>query len=371
VCGAKYAAGAAQDGKMASALQTSDDAIATDGDVYVQSSDTKTRGRGRAWLPEENLGVVLAICQLPDAAIDGANMRSSDYEGKVYNQFVKHVPSLDDFPDQSKLWRGRSSRSCVGQWKTVAKDCVMLHSRFRQVQRASPTGKPSADDLMRVAVGLFNKSINLSNVYDVVHDKAYDIGKAFAFMNCYDMLCERFPARIEPTSVGTSVIGTIRCGSPLDTTKDAVDAYTEDGRENEEKDGDGPAGAPRSRPQGTKAANRSRIRQTVSDHASEDIASVSAALSSYTEAFKAVSDKSLAQNSENFRVKRLRASASSLRAGLDACQVLFGKALAAPTVKSISNCCVSKQCSRQEMPRSHILRHRRSRGLRKRFQGVL
>jgi hypothetical protein len=184
VCGGKYAAGAAQDGKMASALQTSDDAIATDGDVYVQSSDTKTRWRGRSWLPEENIGAVLAIFQLPDAAIDGAGMRSSDYEGNVYNQFVKHALSLDDFPDQSKLWRGRSARSCVGQWKKVAKDCVMLHSRFRQVQRASPTGNPSADDLVRVAVGLFNKSINLSNVYDVVHDKAYDIGKAFAFMNC-------------------------------------------------------------------------------------------------------------------------------------------------------------------------------------------
>jgi hypothetical protein len=85
------------------------------------------------------------------------------------------------------------------------------------------------------------------------------------------------------------------------------------------KNGDGPAGAPRSRPQGTKASKRARLRQTVSDHASEDIASVSAALSSYTEAFKAVSDNSLAQNSENFRVKRLRASAASLRAVLDAC----------------------------------------------------
>jgi hypothetical protein len=77
------------------------------------------------------------------------------------------------------------------------------------------------------------QSIDISTEYDVVHDKAYDIGKAFAFMNCYDMVCERFPAPIEPNSVGTTVIGTIRGGSPLDTTEDAVDAYTEDGRENE------------------------------------------------------------------------------------------------------------------------------------------
>jgi hypothetical protein len=52
--------------------------------------------------------VVLAVCNLPDASIDGANMRTATYELKVYYQFVQHAPSLDELPDQSTVWRGRS-----------------------------------------------------------------------------------------------------------------------------------------------------------------------------------------------------------------------------------------------------------------------
>jgi hypothetical protein len=66
------------------------------------------KGRGKAWLPVENVRVVLAVCNLPDASIDGANMRTATYEQKVYDQFVQHAPSLDELPDQQKVWRGRS-----------------------------------------------------------------------------------------------------------------------------------------------------------------------------------------------------------------------------------------------------------------------
>jgi hypothetical protein len=58
-------------------------------------------------------------------------------------------------------------------------------------------------------------------------------------------------------------------------------------------------------------------RQVESDRVSEDIAGVSVALSTYTEAFKSISDLSLVQDAAKLQAKRLPASAASLRAGLD------------------------------------------------------
>jgi hypothetical protein len=66
-----------QGGTIASAMDKNDGPGTEGGDGRAHGSATKTRGRGKAWLPEENLGVVLA-------SIDGANMRSVDYEQKVH-----------------------------------------------------------------------------------------------------------------------------------------------------------------------------------------------------------------------------------------------------------------------------------------------
>jgi hypothetical protein len=73
------------------------------GGSSAPGSTAKTKGQGKAWLPDENVGVVLAVCNLPDASIDGAKMRAATYEQKMYNQFVQHTPSLDELADQSKV----------------------------------------------------------------------------------------------------------------------------------------------------------------------------------------------------------------------------------------------------------------------------
>jgi hypothetical protein len=251
-------------------------------------------------------------------------MRSIDYEQKVYDQCIKNAPSLEEFPDQPKLWRGRSGRSCVEKWETVIREYAMLHSRLRQAQRADPTGNPSEADVMRVAVGLFNKRANLSDMYDVINNKSYDIGKSFPMMNCYDLLCEQFPARIEPITVATTTVGVHRGGPPQVLADDGVDTDDGGGGESGDQSGGRPAGTPRSRPQGSKASKRARSRQLESDRVSEDIAGVSVFLCTYTEAFKSASDLSLLQDAANLQAKRLRASAASLRAGLDAFKTLFG-----------------------------------------------
>jgi hypothetical protein len=74
-----------------------------DTDGSARGSTTKTNGRGKSWLPDENVGAVLAVCNLPDASIGGANMRTATYEQKEHDQFVQHSPSLDELPDQSKV----------------------------------------------------------------------------------------------------------------------------------------------------------------------------------------------------------------------------------------------------------------------------
>jgi hypothetical protein len=106
-----------------------------DTDGSARGRTTKTKGRGKAWLPDENVGVVLAVCNLPDASIDGANMRTAAYERKVYDQFVQHAPSLDELPDQSKVWRGRSPVDpfLAMQYGSDSKQCRASLLTFRLV----------------------------------------------------------------------------------------------------------------------------------------------------------------------------------------------------------------------------------------------
>jgi hypothetical protein len=218
-------------------------------DGSARGSTTKAKGRGKAWLSDENVGVVLAVCNLPDASIDGANMRATTYEQRVYDQFVKHAPSLYELPDQTKVWRGCTPRSCLDQWKKIIKDCTSLQGRLRQAQLANPTGNPSNADLMRVAAGLFNKSIRLSDMYDVIKNKAYNIGNRFIFLNCYKLLLGRFPARLQPTAVATTTVGVERASLSEKHFGNEADGGN-GGYAN--GNGSGPAGAPQARPQGSK-----------------------------------------------------------------------------------------------------------------------
>jgi hypothetical protein len=249
------------------------------------------KGTGQSLVTDENVGVVLAVRNLPDASIDGANMRAATYEHKVYGQFVKHAPSLDELLDQSKVWRGRTPRSCLDQWKKIINDCTSLHGRLQQAQRANPTGNPSNVDLMRVAVGLFNKSIRLSGMYDVIKNKAYNIGNRFIFLNCYELLLGRFPARLQPTAVAMTTVGVERASlseKHFGNEADGGDGGYANGN------GGGPAGAPQARPQGSKAAKRARRSKSEVDSVAGNLDSVSGALPSYTATFKAVSERSLA-----------------------------------------------------------------------------
>jgi hypothetical protein len=66
-------------------MVASDNVPSRDSSTCDDNPPPKTRlGRGKAWLNDENVGLMLAVCALPDAAIDGANMRSERYEFKVY-----------------------------------------------------------------------------------------------------------------------------------------------------------------------------------------------------------------------------------------------------------------------------------------------
>jgi hypothetical protein len=55
----------------------------TDNDGGKRNNEMKCKGRGKAWLLEENVGMLLSACQFPDESIDGAIMRASTYEQKI------------------------------------------------------------------------------------------------------------------------------------------------------------------------------------------------------------------------------------------------------------------------------------------------
>jgi hypothetical protein len=88
---------------MAPVIDNNDGTCAEGGDGRARSSATKTRGRGKAWLPEENLGVVLAACQLSDAAIDGATCDPSTTSKRCTTNLLRMLRRSRNF---------RISRSC-------------------------------------------------------------------------------------------------------------------------------------------------------------------------------------------------------------------------------------------------------------------
>jgi hypothetical protein len=201
--------------------------------------------------------------------------------------------------------------------ETNSNDCTSLHGRLQQVQRANPTGNLSEADMIRVAVRLFNKVVILSDTYLVIQNRTYNIAKRFILMNYYEVMRERFPTRLEPSSIATTAQGVQR-----EKSTQELDVCSAAGGDANESDG-GPAGAPRSRPQGSKTAKRARRRQSAAVGHTEDQGSVSVALSSDTAAYKDISDRSLAQSTETSQAKWLRAGAASLKVGLDAYKPLL------------------------------------------------
>jgi hypothetical protein len=234
-----------------------------------------------------------------------------------------------------------------------------------QVRRTNPTGNPSEGDLMRLALGFFNKTVMPSQAYEVLASTSYDVGRTFAYANCYEVLEERYPARLEPSSLGTTTAGVERGGQQIefDVHQDmgegsgsgvAAGAAGDANRETPcHLNGSGPADPPRSRLQGSKAAKPLRRGQYGGDSMKDDIGSVSAALSSYTAAFKSASDRYLTKNEENYQAKKIQAGAASLRAGLDAYKILFSEGAGASAADRDKYCELLRKQEMQQ-PQSAI-----------------
>jgi hypothetical protein len=193
------------------------------------------------------------------------------------------------------------------------RDCASLRGRALQVERSKPTGNPSQADVMRLAVALFNKTVTPSQTYSVLANKDYDVRKPFMFYNCYELLMDRFPTRLEPTSVGTTAAGVERGGHGLSIQQDlddfgvsVGDGGADDGgsvfggleerqspaNRMENRNSVGPAAHPRSRPSGKKAAKRRKCQGSL-DETNDNFGSVSDAFSAYTDVFQSVSDRTL------------------------------------------------------------------------------
>jgi hypothetical protein len=66
----------------------------------------------------------------------------------------------------------------------------------------------------------FGTRVRVSRNNNVLTNKVYDVARPFLFSNCYDLLMERFPAWLEPPSVGTTSSGVEHGGNGLFTQQD-------------------------------------------------------------------------------------------------------------------------------------------------------
>jgi hypothetical protein len=55
-----------------------------------------------------------------------------------------------------------------------------------------------------------------SQAYEVLASKSYDVGRTFAYANCYQVLEERYAVRLEPSSFGTTTAGVERGGQQIE-----------------------------------------------------------------------------------------------------------------------------------------------------------
>jgi hypothetical protein len=128
----------------------------------------------------------MAFKLLPNSSIDGANQAKEVWASKLNTSFLKYAPPA--IGATSKEWYGRSGREFLEQWRRIHKACARLQSCYLQVVEQRLTGDIEDDQLLRIALARYNKSVDPSNVYDVLRNKKYPVGAKFTFTNCYGWL---------------------------------------------------------------------------------------------------------------------------------------------------------------------------------------
>jgi hypothetical protein len=78
-----------------------------DTDGRARGSTTKTKGRGKAQLPDENVVAGLAVCNLPDASIGGATCAPQRTSRKCTTSSSSTLHPSTSYQTNKKGWRGR------------------------------------------------------------------------------------------------------------------------------------------------------------------------------------------------------------------------------------------------------------------------
>jgi hypothetical protein len=159
---------------------------------------SRVRGKSISWNDDENLAVCRAAVAAGSDAIIGNGMSRAEFGRRIFAAILRDplVPANEGSGVRSggaldpRRWSGRSAVGAQKQFLKIKAACLSYHACVKRVRSMSLTGAPTENDLMRCALGLYNKSLKISEVYNCIRTpgNGYDVGNDFPFSNCYSYL---------------------------------------------------------------------------------------------------------------------------------------------------------------------------------------
>jgi len=221
----------------------------------------KATGRGIGWNQDECLAVARAGDYALNRPAVGASMRREEMGEAIRDCFIQDSRKPASAgqggrhggPTDERRWEGRSPVACLERFEIIRKECQKYNEWYKFVVGWNLTGLPNEDESkIRITTGLYNKKLPGKSVaYDVANNPNYDVGKDFAYLECWRWFLE-FTSQLDVA------------GDRVDTDLNQLTPLAEEGRVE--------------RPEGVKSAKRRgrKRKETEGDLESKMEASVEA-----------------------------------------------------------------------------------------------
>lgn len=132
-------------------------------------------GRGFAWAQSEEVAACRAALRVGERPIVGASQKKEALEQRMRKEFLTFIP--DDATQEGRArWMSRAARAIGKQRKNLRAACIKMRARAEVVRASDLSGDPSKGDMWRAALLLRNGKGELSDAYQAISDKPYDIG---------------------------------------------------------------------------------------------------------------------------------------------------------------------------------------------------
>lgn len=134
----------------------------------------KAKGKQASWSDLQVLGSVQAIINLPDASVNGAKKKRVDWHAQLKSEYYMNGNRLRvKYTSLSALkewdtWTPQSGKIIAKNGAAAISAFRKLHNKLTTFSATKFTGNTNDEDVMRCATGLYNKTIKLSHIYDVL-----------------------------------------------------------------------------------------------------------------------------------------------------------------------------------------------------------